>query len=417
MMHVEKKGTMKTKTEYVRKAYTQIISLDSTTEAKITELSQVLLALWNIGVHLGLQWLKVEPVEPSFIPDVLVKNQSPTAFSYNYWLASARQRDWKLKLKDREVGLASISSDASREVLRKLAGSFQSYFELRKKKDPRARMPQIKLSEWFQTISWTVGTLDEEKETPRAVIVPGMNKERISLSLGEYLREKLKGKRMVHITLSRTRDGEYKLSVVCASDLPEPNEKGTLVRAIDLGSGDVAVSDSSGAEYLIPTRRPDKYWRRHVKQVEKRVEACVKGSRAYKRRMSARRTMFEKMEHQHRDHQRKLADALASAEVRLIVVGKMKTRLGLARSERGTDDQHWGVQNTGYASRLRIFLKEKALERDIKMVELADPKREGALTEPEAKFNASRTLLKTQLETLALPLPTEFVRRKFIFAH
>lgn len=274
-------------------------------------------------------------------------------------------------------------------------------------------MPFVKPNEWFQTMSWTVCAVRED--APAHITVLGMNQERITFPLGEYLSGKVKGARIVHVTLSKTRESDYKLSVVCARELPEPNENALISRAIDLGSGDMAVSDSDGCEYLVHLRRGDKHWRRLILDLEARIEKCTKGSRSHKKRMQARRTMFEKMRTQQRDYQRKLAHALAARTVGTLVVGKMKTRLGLAQSEKGTPKLHWGAQNTGYHSQMRIFLKEKAEERGIRFVELPDPKREGPLNNPTVKFAASRALLKSHLDELNLRMPEEFVKREFKF--
>jgi transposase len=159
-----------------------------------------------------------------------------------------------------------------------------------------------------------------------------------------------------------------------------------------MGAGSIAISDSSGEEYIIPTRRPDKFWRKNIQSLEERVKKCKKGSRAYNRRMKARRNMHNKSGAQHTDHQRKLAYSLVKG-VHVIVIGKMHTRLGLAQSS-GTHDQHWGAQNTGYHMRLLLFIKEKAAERGVHVIELPDPKREGQLNDALMKHRATQLLLE-----------------------
>jgi hypothetical protein len=56
-----------------------------------------------------------------------------------------------------------------------------------------------------------------------------------------------------------------------------------------------------------------------------------------------------------------------------LVVGKGRTRLGLAKTEGGTSAQHYGAQNTGYLFRQLIYLRNKTEERGIMLVELPDP--------------------------------------------
>jgi transposase len=359
-------------------------------------LSRVLVHLWNLGITQADQWLKS-------------KEKLVTAYSFNYWLTGARQTTISLA-NGTQVLLASISSDVERETLRKLAGSYQSFFELKKKKDWRARMPWTRTEERFMTLSWSSFSLENG-----VLSIPGSNKDRMNIPIGQYLTECIAGKDVVHATIA-FRDGCFELSLVTTYPVPDRrSDSPTFFRAIDLGAGDIAITDSDGSEFLIPARRPDKFWRDKIKSLEARAEDRQKGSRGWKRLMEARRQMHDHSHHQHESHQRKLANALVEEKVHCLVIGKAVTRLGLAQTEYGTNAQHWGVQNTGYMHRQLLYLKEKAAERGVIVVELPDPIRQGNSEDPLTKFNATRTMLTTAMTKHSLTAPTAFMRKGFSF--
>ena len=381
------------KTKKLRKAYKAQVKISEETSQTLWTMSRVLVQLWNMGVLQAEQWLGS-------------KERFITAYSFNYWLTGMRQ--FYIVLKNGEkIKLSSISSDCEREVLRKLAGSYQSYFNLKKNKDARARLPWTRQEDWFLTLSWSSFSIEGGK-----LYLPGMDRQTLTIEIGEYLQGRIRDKEVVHVTLA-CHNGVFELSLVTASPLPEVPETPKFFRAIDLGAGDIAVTDSDGSEFIIPARRPDKFWRQKVQHIEARAERRKKNSRGWKRLMKARRDIWNKSRAQHISHQRKLAYALVEEKVECIIIGKAKTRLGLSQSDPGTSDEHWGVQNTGYMFRLPLFIKEKAQERGVKIIEVPDPPRKTGDENPESKFAATRAMLGQVLGQNQTEV--SFVRRKFRF--
>jgi len=390
------------KDEKIPKTYKGKVSLD---ESAVMYLSKILIHLWNLGLIQSHEWLTSNKCAEEG-----QKKVSVTPITFNFWLTKVKDRIFELE-DQTTVLLKDVSVDLSRQVLKMLAGAWQSYFELRKRGDTEARPPSPKKEGWFQTMAWSNFTVRQG-----SIFVPGYQKNRIEIKLGDYLKRMVEDKEVAYVTLYRDRfSGEFNLSVVVKNPAPKHIEHPKVIRAIDLGAGDIAVSDSSGAEYLIPARRPDKHWMPLIAQVEHRAERCIKGSRAYKRRMKARRVMHEKSGNQKDSYQRKLARALFSGEVEAIVIGKGKTRLGLAQSESGTPDQHYGAQNTGYLFRQLLYIKEKAKERGIPVVEFPDPQRKGELEDSQKKFFASRELLSLGCKKFKIEVPNSFVQGEFIF--
>lgn len=391
----------KTKKETLRKTVFTMVSPNEDARAKLLALSAVVVRVWNQAIPVCQRWLELPKDDP--------EKKGITPFSLNYWL--------------NEVDKEGAPTDVLRQAMVKLSGSYKSYFELRKNKDTRAWPPREKDEKVYQnrlfTLAWSSFGIQEggDKTT---LLLPIGNRERIPIELDDYLLRRLAelpGKttkdKIKYVSLSQPPDSDQlKLSLVLAYPTPKMVEDPKRIIAIDLGAGDIAVSAIDGREFMIPARRPDKYWRPEIQALEKRVEKCKKGSRAWKRRMKTRRTMHNKSGAQHTDHQRKVASALCQ-DVDVIVIGKSKTRLGLAKTVNGTAEQHWGAQNTGYLFRQLIYIKEKAAERGIRVLELPDPKRQGELADPQAKFQASRELLACGCAKFDLLVPKSFAQVEF----
>jgi transposase len=379
---------------WIRKTYSQRVTLGTMETEVLASVNQVLIELWNEAIAQVNTWLDLPKDSPEKRP--------VTHISLCYWLTEARKRN---------PNFASVSVVIEREMLRRLAGGFTSYFTLLKKKDKKARPPSPRdMEKSFIALTWT----EKSFQVSDGLLSSSIGSKRIvTFSLGEYIMGVLgklpEGSKVAQVTVSK-RDGVYWANFVCNIPTPPVIEPEGII-AIDLGSGDIVCSCSDGREFSFPARRPDKLWRRRINSVEERVAKCKKGSRAWHRRMNARRTMHNKSQYQHTDHQRKLANWLVGLNM-TIVVGKMKTRLGLSKSS-GTPQQHWGVQNTGYSFRLLVFLREKAAERGLRLMEFPDPPRDGSLEDPTSKFNAARKLLKLGCNAVGSKYPSSFTPHNY----
>ncbi len=384
-----KKNSEDAKQAFIRKTYKARAIPHPSDNDILARVNISLVKLWNMALEQCNIWLKMDKGDPN--------KKAITPISLNFWLTGVREDN---------PDIGSVSVVLEREMLRRLAGSFSSYFALVKAKDNRARPPQEKDREKsFIALTWTDKSFSVNGDKLTATVGSRVN---IGFEIDRYIVDKISelpnGSKIAQVTVSM-KDGEYWVSFVCNIPRPEPQKPKGIV-GIDLGAGHVALSCSDGSEFLIPTRRPDKYWMKKIGDVEKRVAKCKKGSRAWKKRMGSRRTMHGKYFSQHKDHQRKLAHFIAKLGMTM-VVGKMRTRLGLAKSN-GTPEQHRSVQNTGYAFRLLIYLREKAGEMGLTLIEVKDPERRGEITSPSSKFNASRRLLRNGCEQCEQTFPEVF---------
>jgi hypothetical protein len=395
---------VKKQVEYSRKTVTTLLrDLPAEVSAEIHKAGMFAALIWNLAFDQCEYWLGLPKGDPN--------KKALTPFSMNYWLPTVA--DTVITLPSGEqLPTGDLSSYMRREVCRMLAGAWQSYFELSKKKDKEARAPRKKSEGWFQTMAWPNPKVKTENGVS-CFVLPVAKGWKIEIPFDRHLNSALEGKEIKEMKVSRVRRGQseefcYKLSVVYAYYPPKPTEVPTLMRAVDLGAGDMAVCDSTGVSYLVPMRRPDKFWMKQIGDVEKRLESCKKGSRAWKRRMKARQRMHNRSGDQKTDFQRKLALSLVAKRLRddngkvvkwertcdIIVIGESKVRLGLAKSDNGVAKQHFGVQNTGYMDRLTRFIEEKAIEFGVLVVKVPDPPRSGNLADKTQKLGAAALLLR-----------------------
>ncbi len=406
------------------KAFKQRLVVDKETKSTVFKLSKMMAHLWNMGVEQSRVWLEQAATERKKPKEEREETTPVTSFSFNLWLKKMRDVGTEIEVDGSRELLSSASIDVSRQILARVADGWKAFFEAKKRGDTEVRPPMPMNTDHFQALQWSAQNI---KLQNGIVSLPGFSggiKLRFSLRQviaeqrgsnrpkeSNYL-ERMIGKNGVrYLTLTYDwREDKFFLSCVVGLPLTPPKtEQPTLYRAIDLGAGNIAVSDSDGSEFLIPLRRPDKWHQPEITKIEKRL-----GKRKVSKKLKrARSHAFERQSDQLETFQKQLAHRLAEKKVECIVVGMQKIRLGLAQSEDGTPKQHYGVQNTGNLFRLVLFLRSKCEERGIQFLELPDPQREGGIDDPESKFRASRKLLDLALDGTGLEFPTSFIRKGF----
>lgn len=422
-----KKAGKKKPQKVLRKTIKSKIQIPDETLAVLFTLSDVMIGLWNLAHAQIREWRESnkesrdrinQRISDSNMDEEKAKRfreraysrflHSINPFALNYWLTPTRSK---------HHFIGSVSSDLCQQVVKILMSSFDSYWALWKKGDTNARAPRPFLVypnttgyRRFVTLAWQTAKIKDGE-----IHLPALDKKRISIKLPKSLLERVGDKNVKFVKLYQTRKGDFYISLVCASELIEPVENPNFIRSIDLGAGDIAVSDSDGTDFLIPARRPDKMGRRSIRVIEAKMRTKKKGSNRYKKFLESRRKAWNHISLQHKDYQRKLAEALCELKVQAIVIGKPHTRLGLAQSDDGTADQHFGAQNTGYMHQLMKFISEKAAERGILLIEVSDPPRVGSIDNPESKLIASRTMLQEQCDKYNIPCSRKRIRKGFKF--
>jgi transposase len=385
--------------------------------------------LWNLAV--AECWKRL-----SVLQEIYKTGRTPTdaeklengisAISLNYWLPGVIQENPCLQ--------GYLTEQMLRQTLKEVASSFSSYFELKKQGDEKARKPETK-PEGTPFIL----TLTGIKRQGDNLVVRAKKGEDMVIPLDTYLKNCLEGVisgkggkevsergEFSDVTIRWRADKKrWQVSISVKYQPPAPSTY-PLVRSIDLGAGDIAVSDSEGYEAMIPARRSDKFWMNKVRECDFGAKKCKEKSRRHKKRMRARRRILNHQGDQHLDHQKRVADILTQ-NVGTIVIGKgmlvdgsgkkkknSRVRLGLAQSEEGTAKEHYGAQNTGYLFRQMQLIENKARGRGVKVVKVADRPRIGDKEDPSTKWHASRAMLIEYIKKEGKTLPQTWKRRSIV---
>lgn len=426
----DSKRTAPQKRASIQKTWVSYFEADETLHQKLVGFCETACIIWNLTIaelerRIGAQ--KAIRESGRKLTEGERKEFGTNWTSISYWISPMMESNpvlggFMVLYFVHAIAKEAVASLASHNELKFNAG------------DHTARRPKQKPEGSMVPITVTGVDISSDR---RHLILPIKTGDdgKILIPVCDYLRGRLKGViksipgskevsdegEFADVTV-KWRHGMSKWQVSVAVKYPIPKEStSNIIRALDLGSN-IAVSDSDGNEHLIDCRRPDKYWIPKIKSVEENIGVCQKGSRRWKRRMNARRRMHKKSSDQTQDFQRKLANMLVNIAdaitkgVGAIIIGKGENcgvRLGLAKSESGTAEQHWGAQNTGYLFRLITLVKNKARERGVKVIEVKDPKRIGNLEDPESKILASRQMLSGHLASLGRQNPTEWLRKPF----
>lgn len=381
----------------MRRIYRQVVSVEDYRD-HLEQLAETANALRNLAIVQCRKWIEMDKDDP---------NRKPlTDFSLNYWLTARREENLSLT---ESVKIRGLQTEVARQMLVTVAGSFRSFFNLKKNGDRRARLPETKPWPCPITLSWRTIRITADN----TIKLSGLSGQKLILPIPQYLRDATRDKKIVYASMRRDLKGDWWLCLTVSSPAPELRPPREFI-GVDVGAGDVAIATSSGQISLIPARRPDRWAMARIAEVERRQKDLSKDSRRYKCLAGARRTLFKLFSQQERDFQRKLANALVkTADV--LVIGVTPIRLGLAQTNRGVAKQHWGVQNTGYLARLIQLIESKAAERGVEVLKKSDPRRDGPLNDPTAKFAAAIKLLETGMREYICSPPPGYQQVRFTF--
>lgn len=384
----------------IRRVYRQALgNLDEETNRELVVLAEAAVGLRNQAIEQCRKWLEMEKDNPA--------KKAITAFSLNYWLSALRSDAAPLT---EGVSVADLLTSFARQVLVTVAGSWSSFFELKKRGDRVARPPRPSTWPCPVTLAWRA---EDSRVSREQVEVSGRHGRKLRFPIPPYLQGKVEGKKVVYVCAYRDWQAKWWLALTAAGPAPELRPADRFL-AVDVGAGNIALATFEGKIALVPARRPDRWARTRVPTIEKRQAGRTKGSRGYRRLAEARRELLGRSGRQEKDFQRKFACALV-AEADVVIVGTAPVRLGLAQSPSGQPKQHYGAQNTGYLARLVQLIEIEAAEKGAQVVKLTDPIRQGPLEEPASKFAAAVKLLRQGMRQQQKEPPADFKEVRWRF--
>ncbi|TSC79798.1 MAG: IS605 OrfB family transposase [Parcubacteria group bacterium Gr01-1014_18] len=283
-----------------------------------------------------------------------------------------------------EYGL--VPRNWQEETLDSLDGSFKSFCALRKAGDFDAKPPkQREVGNFFYKIPGRVGF---KLSSGRIQIRFGSLERILEFDIPEYQREKLveslKCKKFEIYREFRDLSLDARFWISITYEIPIPDERPAHEAQfvfVALGASSMGIVSPKG-DFVVPLPRPDYHWKGEdrIPAVDQRIKNCVKGSRKWQRRISARALMFAKLGAQNKQGQYITVSKLLQygthfVVTRLPIRSKAGSLADSTQSERGGAPigPNWAAQNTGNLARLVDILTEKAKEKGGRVIEESAP--------------------------------------------
>ena len=268
-----------------------------------------------------------------------------------------------------------VYSKVLQMTLKKLDGSFKSFFALLKNGDANARPPRYRGRDHFFTLCYNQSGFKIAKDT---ITLSHKHPGKVALTFAvpfDFTQHDIK-----QIDLYRDQLGRYWLSVVHEFAEPEYADNG-LYQAFDLGLNEHVAVNLHGQFFDSTVKRPDRYWLPKIKKIQRRMSHCKKGSRKWKKMLRCLNIIKARESNQTVDWQHKQAlNILKNTKANTVIVGDLSpkqmantAKQKQKRNRRGNKGKgkgkvptkqqaglNRGVHNSGHLGRFVEFLTYKA---------------------------------------------------------
>ena len=246
-----------------------------------------------------------------------------------------------------------VYSKVLQYTLRGLDADFRSFYALRKSGDLEAGTPKFKGKKFFTTM---VFNQSGYKHWKGWLQLSHMHPSKTILQFP--IPNKFLFNKIYQVSIYQ-KDKSFYLSVVYEQEEKEYKDNG-LYQAFDLGITKHTAINSQARTIAFVNKRPDRYWKKTVEQLQSRRDHCRKYSRKYKRLDKALKQCKRKSADQMKDSQHKLSrKVIDNTKANTIIVGKLEVKkmCKINKYEKGL---HTSLQNTGSIGRFVGFLTYKA---------------------------------------------------------
>ena len=200
-------------------------------------------------------------------------------------------------LKEKYPNYEWVYSKVLQSTLKKLDGSYKSFFALWKSGDITARPPKFRGKKFFFTMNYNQSGF---KISDNKIKFSQSYKKDISLEFDIHT-PKFDNVKQIEIS---ENNGKYFISITHEIETPEYVDNG-LYQAWDLGIGKQTEVNLDGRFIEVKNIRPDKYWENPKSELQSRRDHCKKNSRKYKFINGLKRKVERKCRHQIKDFQHK----------------------------------------------------------------------------------------------------------------
>ncbi len=166
---------------------------------------------------------------------------------------------------------------------------------------------------------------------------------------------------------------EWWVSFICEVEVLPYVDNG-LYQAFDPGVDQiVAAVNSQGKTLLIPNRRPDKYWKPQLAEVQAKRDRCKKNSWRWRKYHRKLRRMQRKSSNQIKDFQHWVSNKIVkNIKANTLIFGKPEVKRMAQHQRSGgnkaTRTLHYALQNTGSISRFIELVTYKAQRKGKKVI-------------------------------------------------
>jgi putative transposase len=165
------------------------------------------------------------------------------------------------------------------------------------------------------------------------------------------------------------RTNQWYVSFNCKVEVPAYHDNG-LYQAFDAGISNIVSAINSQGKFLqIKNRRPDKYWRKKIAEVQAKRDHCKQFSHKWHWYNDKLYRMIRKLANQLRDFQHKISKVIViNAKANTLIFGQPTTKT-MAKKTAGTGTKkktkarktlNYSLQNTGTISRFIELVTYKA---------------------------------------------------------
>jgi len=312
---------------------TQQIRIQPTPEQKqvLWDLSEKCRLIYNFALNERKETFKTENRSVSYIDQ---QNQLPT-------------------IKNEYPEYKWVYSKVLQYTLRTLDADFKSFFKLWKNGWKEARPPKYKGKRYFTTMTYNQSGFNHQQG-----MIQLSHKHFSNTPLQFTIPKQYQFDKIYQISIYR-KDKQFYLSITYEQPTPEYHDNG-LYQAFDLGVMKHTAINTHGKTQEFTIQRPDKYWNKHIKELQQRRDHCKKGSRRYKYLDACLRRCKRKSSDQTKDHLHKLSRKIIdNTRANTLIVGDLSVKQ-MVKKNKHQKALHTSLHNTGIIGRFIGLLTYKA---------------------------------------------------------
>ncbi len=258
-----------------------------------------------------------------------------------------------------------VYSKVLQGALRKLDEAYKSFFALWKKGDKDARPPRFKGKAYFTTMCYNQSGFKIEGNT-----ITFSHKHPSKTKLAFQITDKYPlFSDVKQVELFRDKKSRWLMSITHEVE-SLPYVDNDLFQALDLGISNIATGINAHGETIqFENRRPDKYWKPMIEEVQSKRDHCKKFSRRWHRYNKKHGKMKTKLAKQMKDYQHWISRWIIDhTRANTIIIGNLNVK-EMARKKGDTGDPrknkanktlNHSLQNMGSMGRFATFLEYKA---------------------------------------------------------